>query len=177
MVLWVSGLYGSILILQIDDSPKPLSIAGYSFDLVSCQQAKPLDRISHRKCREQSDGRVRLDVPGPPLAELPLIFPIRAHFLNPQLCSGTTLSNLMSTLNIMKSFFLVLSLAAGSLGGVLERAACNADNCARAVTGTRYASAVQASHIADCSSFMVRTITPATSYVPSMSPQSIRRTF
>jgi hypothetical protein len=38
---------------------------------------------------------------------------------------------------------------------------CLADNCARAVTGTRYASAVQASHRADCSSFLLTTVTPA----------------
>lgn len=122
-------------------------------------------------------------MPTPPVAELPsfllqelndsadignLVFLICSYIL-----STETLNNLIFILNIMKSFFLVFTLAVGSLSAVLERAACNADNCARAVTGTRYSSAVQASHTADCSSFMVRTVTPATSYVASILPQAI----
>ncbi|MCJ1408961.1 hypothetical protein MMC19_003038 [Ptychographa xylographoides] len=40
---------------------------------------------------------------------------------------------------------------------------CAADNCARAVTGTRLGSSAQQSHFADCSSFMEVVVTPATS--------------
>lgn len=37
--------------------------------------------------------------------------------------------------------------------------ACNADNCARAVTGTRRSDAFGTSAKADCSSFMTKTVT------------------
>jgi len=48
---------------------------------------------------------------------------------------------------------------------VLERrATCNADNCARAVTGTFRAQ--QSSRLQDCSSFQRVTVTPATRFVP-----------
>ncbi|KAH7325582.1 hypothetical protein B0I35DRAFT_507970 [Stachybotrys elegans] len=40
---------------------------------------------------------------------------------------------------------------------------CNANNCARAVTGTRLGPAVVATHQADCSSVMAVTVTPSTS--------------
>lgn len=64
----------------------------------------------------------------------------------------------------MKRFLLFLCLASGVLGGFLNKRACNADNCARAVTGTRFAASIQALHTADCSSFMIVTVTPATPY-------------
>ena len=58
---------------------------------------------------------------------------------------------------------LFLGLASTGLGHVVERAACNADNCARAVTGTAGSNPNQSSRLADCSSFMRVTVTPATS--------------
>lgn len=76
-----------------------------------------------------------------------------------------TKAKIRKKLAIMRSQVVFLSLASGSLAGVFERAACNADNCARAVTGTRYTASIQALHTADCSSFMIQTITPATPYV------------
>lgn len=39
---------------------------------------------------------------------------------------------------------------------------CNADNCARAVTGTARGAATLAAHLADCSSFQWATFTPDT---------------
>lgn len=63
---------------------------------------------------------------------------------------------------MMHSKFVLFVLVTEALASVLQRDGCNADNCARAVTGTRYAPDVQASHTADCSSFMMQTITPAT---------------
>lgn len=62
---------------------------------------------------------------------------------------------------IPRLLVLVFSFSAGALGSNIQRRGCNADNCARAVTGTRYAADVQASHRADCSSFMSVTVTPA----------------
>lgn len=48
------------------------------------------------------------------------------------------------------------------LCSVLLPRACNADNCARAITGTRKGSAFTSQAKADCSSFMLATITPVT---------------
>ncbi|KAK8131678.1 hypothetical protein PG984_008116 [Apiospora sp. TS-2023a] len=42
---------------------------------------------------------------------------------------------------------------------------CNADNCARAVTGTRLGSASVSAYRQDCTSFMSATVTPPTSTV------------
>ena len=58
---------------------------------------------------------------------------------------------------------LVSSLAIALVPSVL--AACNADNCARAVTGTRSGKMPDvASRQADCSSFMRATVTPRATY-------------
>ncbi|KAJ6256058.1 hypothetical protein Dda_9150 [Drechslerella dactyloides] len=72
----------------------------------------------------------------------------------------------------MKLFSYTLLLAAaaqGSLGAILERnsnpGGCNANNCARAVTGTRGGEAVVTSHRGDCSSFMQTTVGPGTTIV------------
>ena len=68
----------------------------------------------------------------------------------------------------MKLFNLIiaLSLAQGALSDIFERwdaNGCNADNCARAVTGTRPGKTPDvASRMADCSSFMEITVIPAT---------------
>jgi hypothetical protein len=56
------------------------------------------------------------------------------------------------------SFILALALAQGVLSD------CNDDNCARAVTGTRPGKVPDVtSRMADCSSFMQVTVTPAIS--------------
>lgn len=64
----------------------------------------------------------------------------------------------------MKIFVLVLAtvMAQGVFASILgERNACNADNCARAVTGTRPGKLpVVSDRQADCSSFMLITVTP-----------------
>jgi len=62
----------------------------------------------------------------------------------------------------MKAAFFVLALVGTALGGLIERQTpdndnCKADNCARAVTGTRNGFASEATHIADCESFNVVT--------------------
>ncbi|KAK6005728.1 hypothetical protein QM012_007370 [Aureobasidium pullulans] len=64
--------------------------------------------------------------------------------------------------NIIESLCF-LSAASLTLANPLlqHRAVCNADNCARAVTGTARASPPLASRLADCSSFQKVTITPA----------------
>jgi hypothetical protein len=60
----------------------------------------------------------------------------------------------------------ILSLLTFIQGAAFAAAAsCNADNCARAVTGTVYGAATSAAHRADCSSFFMVTITPATSTI------------
>jgi hypothetical protein len=63
--------------------------------------------------------------------------------------------------------YLTSALAGFALvSGVLAHE-CNANNCARAVTGTRAGKTPGvASRMADCSSFMMVTVTPAVSYVP-----------
>ncbi|KAH6608241.1 lipase/esterase family protein [Trichoderma cornu-damae] len=56
---------------------------------------------------------------------------------------------------------IVLSFVAAAMAGVVERTnGCNADNCARAVTGTRDGLLPITSRQADCSSFMLATVTP-----------------
>jgi hypothetical protein len=67
----------------------------------------------------------------------------------------------------MRPQIFLLSLASGALGSVLGLGKCFNDNCARAVTGTRYPSAVQSQHRADCSSFMIITVTPPAPYTYS----------
>jgi len=63
----------------------------------------------------------------------------------------------------------LVSLAFGSL--IVERndgpPGCNADNCARAVTGTRNGPAAVSTHKADCKSFMQ--VTVYKQYVPLLS--------
>lgn len=62
------------------------------------------------------------------------------------------------------SFILALAVAQGVLSVTPDNDECNADNCARAVTGTRSGKLPdETSRIADCSSFMLITVTPATS--------------
>jgi len=71
------------------------------------------------------------------------------------------------------SYTLLLAAAQGSLGALLGARAtgCNADNCARAVTGTRSGKIPDAtSRMADCSSFMLTTVGPSTTIVPSQVP-------
>ncbi|EHK16144.1 uncharacterized protein TRIVIDRAFT_184567 [Trichoderma virens Gv29-8] len=56
---------------------------------------------------------------------------------------------------------IVLSFVAAAMAGVIERTdGCHADNCARAVTGTREGLLPITSRQADCSSFMLATVTP-----------------
>ncbi|KAL2065716.1 hypothetical protein VTL71DRAFT_3386 [Oculimacula yallundae] len=59
----------------------------------------------------------------------------------------------------MKSFTTLLSIAYGA--SVAIAAACNADNCARAVTGTRRGIIAQSSAKEDCSSFLKATVYPS----------------
>jgi hypothetical protein len=61
----------------------------------------------------------------------------------------------------MKTAVILLALVGTAFSAVAEPRdsdRCNADNCARAVTGTRFASPVISSHRADCTSFMQVTI-------------------
>jgi hypothetical protein len=69
------------------------------------------------------------------------------------------------TISIVMKFSLVLlALAGTALSSVVQRndgpPGCNGNNCARAVTGTRFAAPVQSQHRADCSSFMLVTVDP-----------------
>ena len=54
----------------------------------------------------------------------------------------------------------VLSLVTLALAGAVEQRACAANNCIRAVTGTRLGDASVSAHRADCSSFVRTTVTP-----------------
>jgi hypothetical protein len=54
----------------------------------------------------------------------------------------------------------VLALVQQTFCHVLERAACNADNCARAVTGTAAKPSLTIRQ-SDCSKFMTTIVTPA----------------
>ena len=66
----------------------------------------------------------------------------------------------------MKATLLVLALAASALAHVArsdtdddgDNDSCNANNCARAVTGTRFATSTTAAHKADCKSFQIITV-------------------
>lgn len=61
---------------------------------------------------------------------------------------------------------IVLSFIAAAMASVIERTnGCNADNCARAITGTREGLPPISSRKADCSSFMRATVTPKATYV------------
>jgi len=62
----------------------------------------------------------------------------------------------------MKSFLIVLSSLAPTVLSVSldRRAGCNADNCARAVTGTAFGAAALSSHISQCSSYFSATVIP-----------------
>ncbi|KAI9774371.1 MAG: hypothetical protein M1840_004265 [Geoglossum simile] len=64
-------------------------------------------------------------------------------------------------MKVTLSVLLGLTAVQGALGSVLERRACNADNCARAVTGTRAGAIPLATRLADCASFFQVTVTPA----------------
>jgi hypothetical protein len=55
----------------------------------------------------------------------------------------------------------ILSLVSVALAGALEKRACQANNCIRAVTGTRLGPEAISSHQADCSSFVRTTVTPS----------------
>ncbi|KAJ9633662.1 hypothetical protein H2199_009300 [Coniosporium tulheliwenetii] len=54
---------------------------------------------------------------------------------------------------------IILAVSSSSLAAVTERAACNADSCARAVTGTRRGISFQSSARADCAKFLATTVT------------------
>lgn len=62
---------------------------------------------------------------------------------------------------------IVLSFVAAAMAAVINERTngCNADNCARAVTGTRDGLLPITSRQADCSSFMRATVTPKATYV------------
>jgi hypothetical protein len=69
----------------------------------------------------------------------------------------------------------------GAPADLLRRAACSADNCARAVTGTFRGAATSKQRLQDCSSFFAFTVTPATvtstvTFHPSLSLLSRRHT-
>jgi hypothetical protein len=62
------------------------------------------------------------------------------------------------------SIIVALAMAQGAFTVTPDNDSCNADNCARAVTGTRTGKMPDVtSRAADCSSFMLVTVTPATS--------------
>ena len=54
----------------------------------------------------------------------------------------------------------VLSFAAAAMANAFDKRACNADNCARQVTGTRPGLTPIESRKADCSSFQLTTVHP-----------------
>lgn len=62
---------------------------------------------------------------------------------------------------------IVLSFVTAAMAAVINERTngCNADNCARAVTGTRDGLLPITSRQADCSSFMRATVTPKATYV------------
>ena len=61
--------------------------------------------------------------------------------------------------------FTILSLVSVALASIIEKRECAGNNCNRAVTGTRLGDASVSAHKADCSSFMLTTVTPAPVYV------------
>jgi hypothetical protein len=64
-------------------------------------------------------------------------------------------------------FFAALSFVSVAAAAVAldNRAACNANNCNRAITGTRDGLTPASSRSADCSSFLLTTVTPAATTV------------
>jgi hypothetical protein len=62
------------------------------------------------------------------------------------------------------NFFVVLAMGQGVFSLIYNNPTCNANNCARAVTGTRSGKVPDiTSRVEDCSSFMLVTVTPPTS--------------
>ena len=74
----------------------------------------------------------------------------------------------------MKSSIILFLYAAQTvLGAALnQRAACDADNCARAVTGTQAGPSQVTKARSDCSSFLRDTVTPAAVYVAPSIPRA-----
>lgn len=58
-------------------------------------------------------------------------------------------------------FAVALSLVSVAVASVLEQRACAGNNCNRAVTGTRDGLPAMSLRSADCSSFLLTTVTPA----------------
>ncbi len=59
-----------------------------------------------------------------------------------------------------KALLVAVSLVRVAMAG------CNADNCARAVTGTRDKTPNLSSRFADCAGFLLATVTPSPTSVP-----------
>lgn len=74
--------------------------------------------------------------------------------------------------NMRHSLVALSFLTPSVLGLALERRACNADNCLRAVTGTALGTSRLSSIASECSSYFSVTVTPATTYAYH-SPQKI----
>merc|ERR1712000_116056 len=64
------------------------------------------------------------------------------------------------TLSVKMKAAVVLSFVAAAMAGLVEKRGCNANNCARQVTGTRAGLTPIESRKADCSSFMTATVIP-----------------
>lgn len=80
----------------------------------------------------------------------------------PDRLTSTILSKPYQPITMKLSLALALSLAGGALA--TGSSGCNANNCARGVTGTRVGKKPDVtSRFEDCESFMLTTVTPATS--------------
>ncbi len=62
-------------------------------------------------------------------------------------------------------FAVALSFVSLAFASVLEQRACAGNNCNRAITGTRDGISPASVRSADCSSFLLTTVTPAATYV------------
>lgn len=63
--------------------------------------------------------------------------------------------------SLKMKFAVALSLVSVAVASVLEQRNCAGNNCNRAVTGTRDGLPAMSLRSADCSSFLLTTVTPA----------------
>jgi Mn2+/Fe2+ NRAMP family transporter len=77
-------------------------------------------------------------------------------------------------MKLSTALLVVAALAHSALANVVApRATCNADNCARAVTGTANTRIPKESRLADCRTFMVITVPALTTVYVSFPAQDL----
>lgn len=71
----------------------------------------------------------------------------------------------------------VLAAPEGDPKNIFARAKCNADNCLRAIDGTRRGASFAAAATEQCSAFLRTTVTPSPTYVSRLLPKRLLNLF